>query len=478
SALVGTNDVTLNAARDVKITTSQDTAGSSTYYNKQESGLLSGGGLAGTVGSRSLAQQGQSSMITNHASVVGSSQGSVSIGAGQDVTLTGAQVVAAQDIGIAGRNVTVNAATDTYDERIIQQTKQSGLTVGIGGGLVGLGQAMGSVVKVGTDSGDARLAAVQGVAAAEMAYQNRGAIQGTASAISNGQNPVAAAGVQLQVGVGSSHSRSESSTSAQIAKGASIIGNGNVAIVATGSGQDGAGDLKMAGANVLGRDVTLAANRDVVLEGARSTESTHSSNRAGGWSAGAAIGTSGLSVSASGYAGHGQGDGDSVTHTNTTVAAGKELTIYSGRDTTLTGAQASGDTVKADVGRDLTMTSVQDTSTYSSNQHNVGAGLSMGIGPMSWVVAPALAIGHTGIDADYASANRQTALTAGPGGFDVNVQGHTQLNGAMVASAAPAEANTLTTGSFGFSDVQNTMSYSASSEGFSQGGAKLCADGR
>jgi filamentous hemagglutinin len=185
----------------VTVTTAQDTLQSSTHYEKHESGLMSGGGLAVTVGSRSLTQQGQSQMVTNNASVIGSSQGNVVIGAGQDVTLTGAQVIAGQDIGIVGRNVTVNAAYDTYDERISQQMKQSGLTVGIGGGLVGLGQAMGSAVKAGTDSGDSRLAAVQGLAAAEMAYQNHGAIKDTTNAIANGANPVAAAGAQLQVSV-------------------------------------------------------------------------------------------------------------------------------------------------------------------------------------------------------------------------------------------------------------------------------------
>ncbi|XOD01695.1 hypothetical protein AB4851_03060 [Burkholderia sp. 22PA0099] len=37
----------------------------------------------------------------------------------------------------------------------------------------------------------------------------------------------------------------------------------------------------------------------------------------------------------------------------------------------------------------------------------------------------------------------------------------------MLASAAPADSNTLTTGGFGFGDVRNTMSYSASSQNVS-----------
>ncbi|XOD02580.1 hemagglutinin repeat-containing protein [Burkholderia sp. 22PA0099] len=467
SHVVGTNDVTLTAARDVEIITSQDRVDSSTTYEKRDAGLMSGGGLSVSIGSRATAQQAQSSQTTNHSSIVGSSQGNVTLHAGRDTSLTAAQVIAGQQVAIDGRNVTINAATDAYDDHVSQQTKQSGVSVGIGGGIVDVGQAMGSMVKAGTDSGDARLAAVQGVAAAETAYQSRNAIKGTAQALANGQDPMAATGIQLQIGVGSSHSSSDTTSTARVQQGASIIGNGGVAIVAHGSGQDGAGDLTMTGASVIGRDVLLAANRDVMLDSARSTESTHSSNGSGGWSAGASIGTSGLSVSANGFASHGQGDGDSVTHTNTTVEAGQTLTIHSGRDTTLTGAQASGDTVKLDVGRDLTMTTAQDSSTYTSNQHSTSGGIAASIGPGGVMIAPQLAFGHTGIDSDFASANRQTAITAGNGGFDIDVQNHTQLNGAMLASDAPADSNRLTTGGFGFGDVRNTMSYSASSQNVS-----------
>ncbi|RQR43316.1 hypothetical protein DIE19_36105, partial [Burkholderia sp. Bp9126] len=44
SIIVGTNDVALTAARNVTVATSQDTLQSSSYYNKKESGLMSGGG--------------------------------------------------------------------------------------------------------------------------------------------------------------------------------------------------------------------------------------------------------------------------------------------------------------------------------------------------------------------------------------------------------------------------------------------------
>ncbi|WP_124095347.1 contact-dependent inhibition toxin BcpA [Burkholderia gladioli] len=481
SNVVGTNDVTLQAKRDVNITTSQDTTQSSSYFDKKESGLLANGGLSVTVGSRSAAQQDQSSSVTNKGSVIGSSQGNVTIQAGKDATMTGSTIVAGQDVGIAAQNVTVNAAYDTYKDAQSQQFSQSGLSVGLGGGLVGLGQSMAGAVRQGQQSGDSRLAAVQGVAAAEQAYQNRGGIKSAANALSNGNVSEAAKGVQVQLSIGSSHSSSNSTTSISDAKGSSIIGNGNVSIVATGTpdangnAQAGTGNIAMTGASVLGKNVVLDANNAITLQSAQSTEQSTSSNSSTGWNAGVAIGVgknTGISVFANGSNAHGQGNGDGVTQTNTTVAAGNNLTMTSGGDTTLTGARVSGDKVKVDVGGDLTMTSLQDTSNYSSNQHNTGASGSFTFGSGGGVDA---SIGHTSIDANYASANQQSGIVAGKGGFDVNVAGHTQLNGAQIASAAPADSNTLTTGSLGFTDIQNKMSYSGSSEGFSISGGPTFA---
>ncbi|PAJ80118.1 hemagglutinin repeat-containing protein [Burkholderia ubonensis] len=473
SNIVGTNDVSLDATRNVNITTSQDTVQSSSYYQKQESGLLTNGGLSVTFGSRSMAQTDQSQQVTNNASVIGSSTGNVSINAGKNATVTGSTVVAGQDIALTGQNVTVNSAYDSYKDAQSQQFSQSGLSVGLGGGLVGLGQSMASTVRQGTQSGDSRLAAVQAVAAAEQAYQNRAGLKDAATALSNGNVSEAANGVQVQISIGSSHSSSNSTASITSAKNSSLIGNSNVSLTATGATdangnpQAGTGDIAMTGANVLGKNISLDANNAIKLHSSQSTERDTSSNSSSGWNAGVAIGVgknTGISVFANGTNSHGQGNGDSVTQINTTVTAGNTLTMRSGGDTTLTGAQVSGDKVKADIGGNLTTTSIQDTSSYASNQHSAGASGSFTFG---YGGGADVSIGHTGIDANYASVNQQSGIVAGKGGFDVNVANHTQLNGAQIASAAPAESNALTTGSLGFSNVQNSMSYSASSEGFS-----------
>ncbi|HGV8016241.1 TPA: hemagglutinin repeat-containing protein, partial [Escherichia coli] len=99
----------------------------------------------------------------------------------------------------------------------------------------------------------------------------------------------------------------------------------------------------------------------VNLVSAENTSKLEGKNTSSGGSVGVGVGVGsggwGISVSASANQGKGSEKGNGTTHTETTVDAGNRLTIISGRDTTLTGAQAGGETVKVDAGRHLTLTS-------------------------------------------------------------------------------------------------------------------------
>ena len=122
-----------------------------------------------------------------------------------------------------------------------------------------------------------------------------------------------------------------------------------------------------------------------------------------------------------GNARKGKENGTTLTHTETTVNAGDTLTIVSGRDTNLTGAQVSGESVLADIGRNLTITSEQDTDHYDSSQKNIGAGGSFSFGTMT---------GSGGIS--YSRDKMDS-------GFDVTVGGHTQLDGGVMASTSTGD---------------------------------------
>ncbi|EPO3748191.1 VENN motif pre-toxin domain-containing protein, partial [Escherichia coli] len=167
--------------------------------------------------------------------------------------------------------------------------------------------------------------------------------------------------------------------------------------------------------------------------------------------------------------GKGSEKGNGTTHTETTVDAGNRLTIISGRDTTLTGAQAGGETVKVDAGRHLTLTSEQDSDRYDSKQQNASAGGSIGTGSASASVSHSRDKMHS----NYDSVQEQTGIFAGRGGFDVTTGQHTQLNGAVIASTATADKNRLDTGTLGFSDTENRADFKTEhqSTGLSTGGS-------
>ncbi|GDH79837.1 hemagglutinin-related protein [Escherichia coli] len=236
------------------------------------------------------------------------------------------------------------------------------------------------------------------------------------------------------------------------------------------------GDLTIQGSQIkAGNNILLQANRDVNLVSAENTSKLEGKNTSSGGSVGVGVGVGsggwGISVSASANQGKGSEKGNGTTHTETTVDAGKQLAIISGRDTTLTGAQAGGETVKVDAGRHLTLTSEQDSDRYDSKQQNASAGGSFTFGSMSG--SASVNLSRDKMHSNYDSVQEQTGIFAGRGGFDVTTGQHTQLNGTVIASTATADKNRLDTGTLGFSDIENRADYKVEhqSVGISTGGS-------
>lgn len=256
-----------------------------------------------------------------------------------------------------------------------------------------------------------------------------------------------------------------------------LTAGNNLSIQATGSGVKGVdGDLTIQGSQIkAGNNVLLQANRDVNLVSAENTSKLEGKNTSSGGSVGVGVGVGsggwGISVSASANQGKGSEKGNGTTHTETTVDAGNRLTIISGRDTTLTGAQAGGETVKVDAGRHLTLTSEQDSDRYDSKQQNASAGGSFTFGSMSG--SASVSLSRDKMHSNYDSVQEQTGIFAGRGGFDVTTGQHTQLNGAVIASTATADKNRLDTGTLGFSDIDNRADFKTEhqSTGLSTGGS-------
>ncbi|WP_232440132.1 hemagglutinin repeat-containing protein [Burkholderia ubonensis] len=460
STIVGTNDVALNAAHDVNIKTSQDTTQSSSYYQKQQSGLMTSG-LTVSFGNSKLATTDQASSVTNNASTVGSINGNLSISAGNSLHVTGSDLVAGKDLTGKAANVVIDSATDTGNRAHSQTTSSSGVTLGLSGSI---GDAINGAYQQAqaakSGAGDSRATALHAIAAAGNAAMGVAGLTG--GALAGGGTP----SIGIQVSVGSSHSRLDTSENQTTQRGSSVTAGGTTALIATGNGTPGSGNITVAGSNVSGNDVLLAAKNQIDLQNTTSTDSTRSSNSSSGSSVGVSIGTNGIGVSASMSRAHGDGNSDAAMQNNSHVTGANSVTMISGGDTNVIGSTVSGRTVTADVGGNLNMRSVQDTTVSSAHQSSVGGGISvstMGGGSASFSSS------HGNANGDYAGVNEQAGIQAGAGGFNVNVKGNTDLTGAAIASTADPSKNTLTTGTLTYRDIENHSTYNADSSGLSAG---------
>ncbi|WP_038766341.1 tRNA nuclease effector CdiA-2 [Burkholderia pseudomallei] len=464
STVVGTHDVALNAARDVNITTSQDTSQSSTTYQEQHSGLMSGGGLSFSVGNSKLAQQNQSSSVTNNASTVGSVDGNLTVNAGNTLHVKGSDLVAGKDVTGTAANIVVDSATDTTHQAQQQQTSKSGLTVGLSGSV---GDAINNAIsetqaaRESAKDSNGRASALHSIAAAgDVAFGGLGA-----KALLDGAKGPQAPSIGVQVSVGSSHSSMQSSEDQTIQRGSSINAGGNAKLIATGNGTPKDGNITIAGSNVNAANVALVANNQVNLVNTTDTDKTQSSNSSSGSSVGVSIGTNGIGVSASMQRAHGDGNSDAAIQNNTHINASQTATIVSGGDTNVIGANVNANKVVADVGGNLNVASVQDTTVSAAHQSSAGGGFT--ISQTGGGASFSAQNGHA--DGNYAGVKEQAGIQAGSGGFDVTVKGNTDLKGAYIASTADASKNSLTTGTLTTSDIENHSHYSANSAGFSAG---------
>jgi filamentous hemagglutinin len=184
---------------------------------------------------------------------------------------------------------------------------------------------------------------------------------------------------------------------------------------------------------------------------------------------GAGGGGGGFTASASKATG--QGAGNSTTYTNSQVA-GNTVNIESGGDTNLKGAVVKADQVTAKVGGNLNIESLQDKSQYKESSKSAGGSVMVGAG-----YSGSVNLAKSSINSDYLSVGEQSAIRAGDGGFQVNVQGKTTLTGGQITSTQAAidnnknsyEAKQGTT----TTDLQNSANYSANSVGVGIGAGTL-----
>ena len=475
SAVAGDGDVQLKAGNNVDIVAATNSDTSWRFKEEKKSGLMGSGGIGFTIGSskstHDLREKGTTQ--SQSFSTVGSTGGNVAISAGNQAHIGGADLIAGKDLSLSGDSVIIEPGHDkrTRDETFEQ--KKSGLTVALSGTV---GSAINNAVSAAQETkeqSDGRLKALQATKTVLSGVQ-----AGQAADMAATTGDPNAMGVSLSLTTQKSKSQQHAESDA--VAGSTLNAGNNLSITANGKNKGAnSGDIVIAGSQLkAGGDTTLNAQNDILLSGAANTQKTSGKNSSSGGGIGVSIGAggngAGISVFANVNAAHGKDKGNGTDWTETTIDSGKNVTLKSGHDTVLDGAQVNGNKIVADVGHDLLMRSQQNNSDYDSKQTSVAAGGSFTFGTMSG--SGYINASQDKMKSRFDSVAEQTGLYAGDGGFDITVGHHTQLDGAVIASTATPDKNSLDTGTLGFSDIHNEADFKTSHSGISLSGGGSFGD--
>ena len=497
SNVLADQDVTVAAQRDINILAAANMQSST---NRSESSSTSMG-LTPSVGGRmtifgqnSSSQDGTQTQVSSSTSVLSANKGNLTLAAANTagvpkakgkLTTQGAELLAGNKVILAGAEVDLQAITDATSS--LSRSESKSFTVGAApAGLVGSAVvAISDNVALSQSTQNTRLKDAAALKASYDAYKfaNGGAKQGaakTATAIKNAPDAAAKAAAQkgdpsqasfgVSVSIGSSSSSSESASSTTVSRGTNIQAK-DITITAT------QGDITATAAKLQAENITIDAAKNVNLIAAANTETSTSSNNSNSAGVGVTFGVgqnSGISFQLRAAQAQGRANGSETTFDNTTVTASKNLTVRSGTDTNLIGAQLAGETVKMEVGTSgsgkLNIETLQDKSTFTSSQSSSGFDASVCLPPLCYGTSTvSVSLAQQKIDHNYISAQGQSGIAAGKGGYDIKVAGNTDLKGAAITSSADASKNTLATQSLTSSDLANAQNTSSSSTSITVG---------
>ena len=521
SVLAGHNITTDAAAEHTLSTASKDV---------KKSGIM-GAGMGIMIGKKQSKDNYSIDETTHKATTLGSTNGEVTVQAGDTVHLTTTNAVGKDGVIIVGQDIILDGKDDVYKQEERHERKSSGLTVSLGGSVVekldsavkkqhsasnrknnhfkslegkqsrdrllsALGEAKqivdrsyngqmrtieSQLERVNTDivntpeTDTTKLAELK--AKQDVLLKKRSLLEENKENINKATDRAIDRAINIQVGIGSSKSVAESKLERHTYSGGTIDSDGTVLIHAN-SADSIKGNITAIGEQIKGKNVQLAASNTINLEAGSNTQRVETNSKSSGWNVSANIGmrTGGLvGWSASAYKGSENGIEDTTTHTGTHVVATNNVSIESGSNTNLIGSTISGQGVTAKVGNNLTVESLQDSQIYHETSKNKGISIS----GANFISQPTInGVNVKGnIDSTYTSVTEQSGIHAGSDGVNIVVGDTTTLKGATITSKATPEKNKISTKSLVMEDIHNEASYKAKKSGIAMNTSGLTAKG-
>ena len=470
SDIVGDDSLTVKA-KNIDIREAENRVYSDDYYSKKKSGIL-GGGIGVTFGSQKQTTESDQTKLYAKGSQVGSLNGNTTMIADNNYRQTASTVSAVKgDVNILAKKADIKAADDKYETNTKQKFEQKGLTIAITSPIISAIQAVQGAIKSTKQVGESKHGRVNAMAAANAGFDAYRAADSVMKAGDSIQKAMSNSDVDSVVGVqityGQQKSESRTHTEGKTAAKSQVNAGGKVNIMATGAGKDS--NINIEGSDISGKQgTTLMADNQVNIKAAEQNHQERSTNKSSGFNAGVAIKVSNgaaAGVTLGGNYGKGYGNGDETSYVASHVGDSQSKTVINaGGDANLIGSQVKGKRVEVNA-QNLNIESLQDTATYKGKQMNVSGSVTAGYG-----VSAGGSYNKSKVNADHASVNEQAGIYAGDEGYDINVNKHTDLKGALITSTQKAEAdgkNHFSTGSLTHSDIENHSNYSGSSFGVS-----------
>ncbi|MCA1859153.1 hemagglutinin repeat-containing protein [Janthinobacterium sp. HSC-3S05] len=459
SSILSDDATRLLAGNNITIDAATNTVYELHHSSTKKSGFMSSGGIGFSYGTKTTTvdQERDATLQSGEArSSIGATGGALTMVAGNNVTIGGSDILAATDLDIIGKSVTIKPGQDNEKGKFEVKTTQDGLTLALGGSVISAIQTLQTMSTAASTAKDGRVTAM---AAATTAMAANAAAK----------DMMKEGGPSISISLTAGHSESiQTQTTASTTHSGSVLTGNNINITAMGGGKDS--NINILGSDLNAKnDIRLHADNNVNLLAAQDTESQHSKSSSLSASAGVAASVSskgmsfGFTASVSGSKGH--EDGDGTTQLNTHVNAGDKLVITSGGDTNIKGAVASANQVIADIKGNLNLESLQDTAKFDSKSQSLSVSGTVGFG-----ASVSGSYSQSNMHNDYASVQEQSGIKAGDGGFQIKVGDNTDLKGAVISATEAGKLNSsLTTATLTHSDIVNHAISKGSSVGVSGG---------
>lgn len=468
SLVQATGSIGLHADKNLNIISTGEVDTEFSYFKTKKSGIFGTGGFGLTVGSRSLTQTSNASTTTQTGSAVSSLLGDINLSSGEQYTQLSSELIAPTgNISINAKEVVVGTNNNTYGIIDSIRETQSGVTLSIGHPVLDSYQGIKNMEKAKQRTSSGHTQALAMLTSAMSLHTAFDSLTKTidfsdASKLALRKDALNQFTASLTVGRVDSQFWSQSYWS--LPQESSIFAGGNVAINATGEATQEQGKITISGSAIsAGGSLSLTANDSLNLLASKGEKRDQTQTKASSAAFGVQLDASGFSAIASMSRTRGFTNGYGITYYPVLLTAGISdvtgtLSFTSGTDTNIKGATLSGLEVVGRVGTsgvgNLTMLSPQDSQDYYGEKTSWGANVKIGITDPT---SSSLGFNLSQLDlmAKYQNAKEQTAIRAGRGGFNIEVNGDTVLTGAAIATETLPGKSYLYTDTLMLNDVQN-----------------------